>query len=112
MGQKWDDGRTLREHLKAAEAATGRTPARLNPPPVPACYERHMALWLELHQGRFGGMGLTPLSWQDIHAFCTVTGEPLSRDDVRIIRLIEAAFFASREAAEERLAKSADRKRK
>jgi hypothetical protein len=96
--------------LQAAEEATGRLHPRLHPDPIPDCFERQMALWLELHQGRSAGWGLTPLSWQDMSAFCFVTGEALSRNDVRIIRLIEAEFFASREAAEERRQKSAERK--
>ena len=72
LGQEWDDGKTLREHLMAAEAATGRTPDRLRTPAIPDCFERHLAVWLALHERRQVGMGgLQPIGWPDLAAYCS-----------------------------------------
>lgn len=66
-----------------------------------------MLLWQRLHSGRsMGGMGLGPLSWQDMHAFCQMTGERLSEGELEAVRVIDAEFFASQSAAEERRAKA------
>ena len=51
-------------------------------------------------------MGLGPLSWQDIDAFCRVTGERLSPGELEAVRVIDGEFFASQSAAEERRSKA------
>lgn len=51
-------------------------------------------------------MGLGPLSWLDIDAFCRVTGERLSPGELEAVRVIDAEFFASQAAAEERRSKA------
>ena len=94
----------------AAEAATGRRPERLNTPPVPVCFERHMAIWLDLHQRRQAGWGLAPISWVDLASYCTVMGETFTRQDLEVLKWIEDEFFASRDAAEARRAKAAERR--
>lgn len=38
-------------------------------------------------------MGMTPLSWQDIHAYCVLFGYRFSRTELAILRLIDAAYF-------------------
>lgn len=92
----------LRVHLESYQRQTGKRPPELDTPPIPASHDRPFRLWLDLHQGRMiSGMGLTPLSWVDFDAYARVMGERFSRADVRLIRLIEDEFHASRSEAEE-----------
>lgn len=82
-------------------------PERLSIPPIPQAFERPIRVWQRLDGGRsVGGFGLGPISWQDIHAFCQVTGERLSEGDLEAIRLIDACYFESQAAAEERRSKA------
>jgi hypothetical protein len=104
LGQDWTgSGTSNREHFESSERATGRPHKGLQLKPIPAAFERSLYLWQELHRGRsLGGLGLGPLSWQDIHAFCQITNERLSADQLEAIRVIDAEFFASQAAAEDR----------
>lgn len=89
------------------ERQTGRTPDGLVIPPIPFIFERPMLLWRQIHRGRsLGALGLVPLSWQDIHAFCQMTGEWLSPGDLEAVWLIDSEFVASHTAAADHRAKS------
>lgn len=94
-------GASLREELEASYRQTKRMPERLKVPPIPAAFDRAMRLWQDLNSGRsMGGFGVAPFSWQDFDAFCRMTGERLSRDDIDAVHAIDAEFFASQAAAE------------
>jgi len=95
----------------AAEAATGRTPERLITPAIPDCFDRHLHIWLELHARRQVGMaGLLPISWPDLAAYCAVTRERLTRQDLHALNVIEQEFFESRTEAQKRTESAASRK--
>lgn len=88
-------------------------PEKLKAPPIPHAFERAMRLWQDLHRRRStGGMGLGNLSWQDLHAYCQVTGESIGRGDEAAIDIIESEFHASRADAEERRTKAETAKRR
>lgn len=92
----------------SVERQTGRTPDRLNVPPVPPVFDRAMRLWAKLARHRESGWRVAPFSWRDFAAFVQVTGENLTQIDIDTIAVIDTAFFASREEAESRKGTTAD----
>lgn len=85
-------------------------PERLRVPPVPHAFERAMRIWQDLHRHRQTGMGLGTITWPDMHAYCEMTGERMSRGDIEAVAIIDAEFGASVAAAEARRQKLAEKK--
>lgn len=101
--QPLEDGRTLREHLESAATSSRRRSPKLDPPPVPPCFDRQFTIWADLNSGRAtGGFGIATLSWRDFHAYTAVTGECLSAVDLEVIRMIEGQYVAAVLAAQKR----------
>jgi len=51
-------------------------------------------------------MGLAPFSWQDLNAYCQISGKRIAEDVLVAVRIIDAEYFASSAAASERRTKS------
>lgn len=56
-------------------------------------------------------MGMTPLSWQDIHAFCSLFGYRFSQTELTVLRLIDSAYFTAQSDEKERQDKTKDGKK-
>lgn len=69
----------MRDHLAAVARATGKRPAELDLPPLPATLVPLWAIYLQLDAGRgSGGFGAAAIGWQDIAAWQGITRQPLS----------------------------------
>lgn len=87
------DGSTLRDHLEVAETATGER--LIEDPEIPAAGE-HLWNWFwELHSGRGGGFGPSPLSYQELAAWARLTGSEPGPWEVRALRKMDNACLAA-----------------
>lgn len=58
-------------------------------------------MWRELNRARSaGGMSMNPLSYGEIEAYCSLTGEQLEPWEARAIRAVDDAFIASSSAGD------------
>ena len=91
---------TLRDHLRAVERQTGRTPAGLRGPRRPAGTDALWRAFLDLHtqRGHDGGEPL-PLAWRDVEAWCALRRVRLRPVDLDALRLLDREYLASRAGA-------------
>lgn len=83
-----------RDHLESVERQTGHTPDGLIPPEFPYEFEWVFKTYLELSGGRSSnGMGASTLSWQDIHAYCSLKGLHFSDEEFSVINALEATYM-------------------
>ena len=71
-------------------------------PAMPPAAQQAWAWFLELNQGRQGGMGLQALTWADLHGFFALCGIEPSPIELRLIRAFDSAFltvYAPKETA-------------
>jgi hypothetical protein len=88
------DGATKRDHLESVERQTGKRPAALDGPELPAWGRHIFAAWIDLHAGRGGnGMGPNPIAWADLAAWAALTGTEPSPFEVRTIMAIDRAWL-------------------
>lgn len=97
LSAKQPDGATLREHLEAVQARTGRVPATLaNAPTLPNGCELLWRAFLQLHGRRASsGFGPTPILYSEIDAYQRVTGHGLAAWEIGAILAADDAYFAS-----------------
>lgn len=89
------DGHTRRTHLQAAWKATGRKPAELEGPELPAPLEHVWAWFLELDAARGGnGFAPNPLGFVELRAWAGLTGAKPTPFEVECLRALDGAFFA------------------
>ena len=62
-------------------------------PAMPPAAERAWAWFLELQQGRQGGMGLQALTWADIHGYFSLFRLTPTPIELRLIRAFDSAFL-------------------
>lgn len=85
LNQQQPDGKTLRDHLEAAERSTGRRPADLDVPPLPPACADVWQLFLQLRQRSGGGFGPQPLDEPRLLAWCQLHGQRLTSWEVETI---------------------------
>lgn len=89
------DGASKRQHLESVARQTGKLPAELDTPPIPAWAEHIVGWWAELNAARGGnGMGPNPISWADIAAWSRLTATEPSPFEVRTILALDQAWLA------------------
>lgn len=60
------------------------------------------SLWLDINSGRtLNGMGVSPISWADLHAWSQIRGRKLSFTELELIRTVDAAFVANSQKKKE-----------
>lgn len=70
------------------------------PPALPAELEYLWRWFLQLHQSRGNnGMGHSPITYQDMHAWSHITGNRLQAFEVDAIRRLDHVYFESLEKA-------------
>lgn len=94
---KQKDGRTLREHLEAVEEQVGTELQELIGPPMPHVAVHIWEMFVDLHSGRGGGYGPSPLSWMEIESWQRMTRTTVQRWELRAIREIDRAWLESQE---------------
>jgi hypothetical protein len=94
MSKRDKNGTALRAHLRQIAKTTGKAPAELRGPPLP---ERAAYLWemfLDVHQGRTSTeSGPSPLTWESILAWDTLTHADLQEWEVRVIKALDAKWL-------------------
>jgi hypothetical protein len=93
LNEKQGDGSTLRDHLKAVEHRTKRTPAELIPPEVPRKALYLVGLFADLSQGRQNGMATNAISCTEILSWLTVTGRNLSAWELETLRKMDRGII-------------------
>ena len=89
------DGTTRRSHLESVERQTGRRPAELDGPGLPADGMHIWAWFLELSAGRgSSGFGPNPISWLDLLAWTALTGMIVRSAEVEAIMALDRAWLA------------------
>lgn len=78
------------------QAATGKAPPELITPGMPAGLAHLMAWFDEIGLARRSGMASPdPLSWSDIAAWSSLTGQALAPWEVRALRALDAAWISA-----------------
>lgn len=79
--------------------------------PLPLWSLWHVSTWADLSSGRSqSGMGLAPLSWQDIHAWTSLRRVRLTPSDLKVIQFIDRLWLETQNEAQERITKSKPKK--
>ncbi len=103
LAHREGDGATLREHLQRLAGNTGRVDPRLRGG-VPKAAENVWQLYTALGIQRRSGMGMHPLTFSDIEAWCRLYGVQLNPWELDTILELDAASLrmaarAQRQAA-------------
>ena len=90
------DGKTIRQHLESVHEQTGDAPEELELPPFPEVLRNVWSKFLDVHRGRTcGTMGVNPLSFQDLLAWMSVSGEALSGWEVDVVLRLDRLWMKS-----------------
>jgi hypothetical protein len=89
------DGYTRRTHLRAAWKSTGRKPAELDGPALPAPLAHAWDWYQELDAARSGsGFGPNPVGYVELQAWAQLTGTRPSLFELECLRALDETFFA------------------
>lgn len=89
------DGETLRTHLEAVRAATGRTPPELEVEDLPLALAGVWEMYAEMRGGTgSNGFALLPVSHQAIKAYCDLYGVAFTPWEVETFMAMDAAAIA------------------
>lgn len=96
LSQPVTGGVSIREHLDLVYERTGVMPEGLaNAPACPASTAQLWADFLELHSSRTSnGFGFSRISWNDLVAWQTIRGAPLTAWDVDQIRALDSMWLS------------------
>ena len=70
--------------------------AELACPPLPEALAYIWRAFLRLHNRRPSAMGVSPISWPDLHAFTATTGFRLAPWEIEMIEQIDDLWLAER----------------
>lgn len=95
-----EDGSTLRDTLlersRRRDAGAEAARAQLSVPPIPVGFGYLLDDFNALHKRRaFGPAGPLPLSWESIDAWARRTGKTPTAWELRVIDLLDDAYFAA-----------------
>jgi hypothetical protein len=93
LSSKQKDGSTLKEQLESIKRQTGVTPPQLECEPIPDCVVYLWEFILDLNSTRQSGMGVNAISYTEIVAWCTLTGNKLSPYETRVIKMLDRVFL-------------------
>lgn len=96
LARRMPDGTTRRAHLESVERQTGRRPAELDGPELPADGSHIWAWFLELSVGRgSNGFGPDPISWLDVLAWTVLTRTIARPAEIEAIMALDRAWLAA-----------------
>lgn len=96
LNAKQEDGETLRTHLQSAWRQSGIKPHNWPDAKLPEEVKYLWEFFVELNRARgSNGFGPSPLSFSDLHAWATLTGNRLDPWELRAILAIDAHYIAS-----------------
>lgn len=84
------DKSTRRAHLLQLQKATGVRPADLDGPAMPR-EVRHVYDWFR--ECRAGYTMDKPITWEGIHAYCSLTGTTMWPEEVRLLKSFDMTFL-------------------
>jgi hypothetical protein len=85
----------MSDHYAAVARAKGITEVA-KPPPIPSTLKPLWWTFLALHGARSGnGMGINPISFTEIDAWCRLSRVTLDPWEVDVIRLLDNAYLES-----------------
>lgn len=90
LGERMSDGATLRDHLIAAAANTGRLDPRVNALP-PAGTEHLWSAFIDLHGARQSGFGVAAIAPSEVAAWCSLRGVRLTPWEVDTLAAVDRA---------------------
>lgn len=97
MCARLPDGRQRREHFELATRQLGYEPAEAVGPDCPPVFETVWSWFCDLDQGRgSNGFGPSGLSYAEIAAWRTLTGQRPSVFELGLIRALDARFLQHR----------------
>lgn len=91
----------LTDDLKACLCWQMANPDAAGGPEVPWRGARIWGLFLRFHEGRGGGMGPAPITYEAMEAFSAITGEPLRPWEIDIIRALDREWLKAANARAE-----------
>lgn len=95
MSRRSPDGVTERDHLESVERQTGRRPAALDGPDLPADGAHVWGWFLALQNARgSNGFGANPIGWLDILAWRDLTGTLVHPSEVEAIMAVDRVWMA------------------
>lgn len=101
----------MREHLQAAERATGRRSPLLDVPPLPAACADLWQLFLQLNRTRgSNGFGPQPLDEVRLLAWCQLHRQRLTSWEIETLFALDAAWLHAHQQAREAATTDAPRK--
>jgi hypothetical protein len=95
LGQRLEDGASLRTHLQRYFKSTGKLDPRLEEKPIPATGRALWEVFVTLAGSRRSGMGVSPLTLTDIEAWCRLTQVTLTGWELETILLIDQVALAA-----------------
>lgn len=109
------DGASLREHLVSVAQQTGETPQELEEANAAICPPMLAHVWgwfLDLHRARGGaGMGPESLSYREIAAWASLTGQRLEPWELDALRALDEAWMEQAAAQLEKATRQKSTKR-
>jgi hypothetical protein len=89
------DGTTLRQQYEAVARITGERPPELDGPSLPEAGAHVWQWFLDLHRGRQGGFGPSPLSYHDILSYFTLCRERPAPWEFAVLRRLDDIALSS-----------------
>uniref|UniRef100_UPI004037FFE9 phage tail assembly chaperone n=1 Tax=Cupriavidus nantongensis TaxID=1796606 RepID=UPI004037FFE9 len=93
MDERLPDGSTVRQNLESVARQSGRRPEGLDGPELPPAGFQLWEWFMELNNTRPAGMGMSPITYTDIHAFFTMIGERPARWQLDAIRRLDCVVL-------------------
>lgn len=80
-------------HLEDLERQSGVRPPELDGPDCPQALAYLWTWFCELSNVRGGGMGLAPIGWSEMQAWCAVTRRELTRLECQALGAMDRRFL-------------------
>jgi len=93
LSEPQSDGKPLRSHLESIYRQTGHKPEKLINTDCPESMQYLWEYFLELHNTRGGGMGISSISYTEMQAWCSLLSIHITPTEVEIIKMIDACFL-------------------
>lgn len=96
LGKRDKSGTSLRETLQTVERMTGRMPPEgVNPVEFPQAVSHLWQWFMQLSNARQPGMGVSPITYPDLHAFFSLYGITPDGWELDAIRVLDGIALES-----------------
>lgn len=86
-------GSSKRAHLQSVARQLGFNPHELDTPPLPEYTDYLLGWFFELSSGRQSGMGLSPIAWGEIKAWCELTRNSPEPWEIGVIKQLDMLYL-------------------